>query len=162
MTSVKDRLTEAEIIQAWKENEYMGFGGMPEECQEWAGEHHEENIWGIDGNSPIYRYVFVDTRVYHLNPEYQPALKPTDSDWVEFDIEEEAYGLKILCCGEHRHWQDHKLSAFRDYRTLPDGRVLTAFGGWKFFGDPDFVMDVAVGTTEIPKKIRFRAERRKR
>ena len=155
-------MTELEIIQAWKYNEYMAFGGMPPECQEWARKHCEENIWFAEAynawleNINCNKYV-----VYRLGLDYQPTPKPVDSDWVEIDIVDEAYRVNMNHGFIYRHWQHTALLADRVDRTLPDGRILTKFGGWYWpRGDRACWSSVPqIDTNGVPVKIRFWAER---
>lgn len=153
-----EKMTEEQIIQAWKDNKYMGFGGMPPECQKWARERKDEYIWGLEDQHRSYQADFEEKRVYSLKLDYQPPTpKPTDSDWVEFDIVRESYPRLF---GGYYHWQDATLPADREYRTLPDGRVLTKFDGW-FWEGYGWSMETSFSTAQIPLKIRFWAERMK-
>ena len=159
----KEKMTEAEIIQAWKQNEYMAFGGMPVECQEWAKEHKNKPIWfgGREMWIPRQSIDCLSRTVYRLDPNYQPTPKPVVSDWVELDIHEESYTIPVDAGNKNKHWQDHKLHAARGFRTLLDGRILTKFGGWYWpHAEGGCWSSVPqIDTNEVPARIRFWAER---
>ena len=155
-------MTEQEIVKAWKDNEYMAFGGMPKECQEWAREHHDENIWFEKAyNDRLENMNYNKYVVYRLDPNYQPTPKPVVSDWVELDIHEESYTIPVDAGNKNKHWQDHKLHAARGFRTLLDGRILTKFGGWYWpHAEGGCWSSVPqIDTNEVPARIRFWAER---
>lgn len=159
----KEKMTEQEIIQAWKSNEYMGFGGMPPECQEWAREHSglDDHYWLVGSGTDLHDEIACASHtVYRLHPDYQPpAPKPSDSDWVELEIEEEHFRMPLDFADKWRNWQDYRLPAFRGTLTLPDGRVLTKFGGWYWPDWNCWAETIQPGTSKVPKKIRFWAER---
>ena len=157
----KEKMTEAEIIKAWKDNEYLAFGGMPVECQGWALDRRDEKIWYWNADMTTRRTIkCLSHGLYTLNPDYQPTPPPPKwhSDWVVFDIKAEAYLIPLAHGEVDKHWQDVRLSPLRANRTLADGRVLTKFGGW-LYKEGVYFSGTRIDTNEIPTKIRFWAER---
>ena len=83
---------------------------------------------------------------------------PPDSNWVEFDIVDEAFTIEFAEHTVSNHWQDIQIAHARAYRTLPDGRVLTKFGGW-YWPCVGWSSAPQFDTNEDPTKLRFWAER---
>lgn len=98
-------MSEIEIIQWWKDNRYMAFGGAPPECQDWARKRLEDspNAWlsVVAGESwdflpeeaQVDAYIILRLRLdYHpvsaqcapVDCKSEPA--PVESGWVEYDI----------------------------------------------------------------------------